>query len=185
MSGEAFTQDLRRNSVTWLLVDKAGFADPTDPKITELNSVNERLVLDITCALDEEATSFTIGSSEIDERLSFCDGVGAGRPSEANPELTLGIYRDEDRDANGVFNKAFSWLVFPDKNYFLVQRVGDQDTASDGVTPKTPFATTDDIRIMEFNTDFGADTLADGDPALLSISPIPNGMLAWNISPSA
>lgn len=185
MAGELFTTDLRRNSVTWKLFDVAAFADRNNMTVAELNTTNERLGLDITCALDEETTSFTLGSSELDERLSFCDGVGVSRPGEINPELALGIYRDKDRAAGGVFAKALNWLRHADQEYILVQRVGDQDTGPTSSTPAAPFATTDDIRAMAFRTDFPVDTLASGDPALLVQNGLTAGWIKWNESPVA
>jgi len=185
MSGELFTTDLRRNSVTWKLFDVAAFADRNNPTVDELNTANERLGLDITCALDEQTTTFTLGSSELDERLSFCDGVGVSRPGEINPELALGIYRDKDRTAAGVFKKAFDWLRHADQQYYLVQRVGDQDSGPMDGTPAAPFSVTDDIRMMGFRTDFPVDTLATGDPALLVQNALTAGYINWNFNPTA
>ena len=183
-----FTQDLRRNSVTWVLYDIAAFANPSQITVAELNTTNPALKLDITCALDEETTTFTLGSSEQDERLSFCDGIGTSRPSGTSPEAALGVYRDADRNATGVFNAALDWLKHEGFEFFLVQRVGPQDSGATGTGAgelSKPFETTDDIRIGRFATDYPVDTLADGDPALLSITPIPSGFLAWNWSPTA
>lgn len=185
MAGELFTQDLRRNSVTWILADPAAFADRTKPKVAELNSINERLILDITCALDEDGTSFTLGSSEQDTRLSFCDGVGASRPGEINPELVLAIFRDKDRNATGAFNKALNWLRHADQMYYLIQRVGDQDTGPTNSTPAAPFTATDLVRMMGFRTDFPVDTLADGDPAMITSSALTAGFINWNFEPTA
>ena len=185
MAGELFTQDLRRNSVTWKLFDVAAFADRNNPTVAELNTANDRLGLDITCALDEETTTFTIGSSELDERLSFCDSVGVSRPGELNPEITLGIYRDEDRNADGVFNATLDWLRHADREYIIVQRVGDQDSGPVDGTPADPFAVTDDIRMMAFRTDYPVDTLASGDPALLTQTGLTAGWVRWNLPPVA
>lgn len=185
MAGELFTQDLRRNSVTWKLFDVAAFADRNNPTVAELNTTNERLGFDITCALDEESTTFTVGSSELDERLSFCDSVGVSRPGEVNPELTLGIYRDEDRNATGVFNMALDWLRHADREYIIVNRVGDQDSGPLDGTPAAPFTVTDDVRMMAFRTDYPVDTLAQGDPALLAQTGLTAGWLRWNLPPVA
>lgn len=183
-----FTQDLRRNSVTWVAYDVAAFANMAAPTIAELNTTNPALKLDFTCAADEESTTFTLGSSELDERLSFCDSVGSSRPAGINPEAALGLFRDKDRAAAGVFNKALNWFRHEDFEFFLVQRVGPQGSGPTGTgvgqTAK-PFAVTDLIRMGLFKTDFPIDTLADGDPALLTVTPLANGFLAWNINPSA
>lgn len=188
MAGELFTQDLRRNSVTWVLYDLAAFDNPAEPTLAELNTTNPALKLDITCALDEESTTFTVGSSDQDERLSFCDGVGTSRPAGTNPEAALAIYRDKDRDAAGVFNAAFDWLRHEDFPFYLLLRVGPQDSGATGTgigeTSKA-FELTDHLRLGRFRTDYPIDTLADADPALLSVNPIPDGFLKWNQPPSA
>lgn len=185
MANEQFTQDLRRNSVTWKLFDVAAFADKTAPKLAELNTAVDRLGVDITCALDEQSTTMTLGSSDLDSRLSFCDGVGTSRPGTVNPSISLGIYRDADRNANGVFRKAFDILRHVDREYIMVQRVGDQDSGPTSSRAAAPFAITDDIRMVSFRTDYPVDTLANGDPALLVQTGIPSGFVAWNIKPSA
>lgn len=185
MAGELFTQDLRRNSVTWKLFDVAAFADRNNPKLAEVNTTNVRLGFDITCALDEEGTTFTVGSSELDERLSFCDSVGVSRPGQVNPELALAAYRDKDRNAAGVFNRALDWLRHADREYIILQRVGDQDSGPLNGTAAAPFALTDDLRMMAFRTDHPVDTLASGDPALLSQAGLTAGWLRWNLPPVA
>lgn len=183
MSGEMFTQDLRRNSVTWKLFDVAAFADRNNMTVAELNTTNDRLGFDITCVLDEDTTTFTLGSSELDTRLSFCDGVGVSRPGQINPELTLSAYRDADRNADGVFKKVFDWLRHADQEYILVQRVGDQDSGPTGSTPAAPYTVADDIRAMAFRTDYPVDTLAQGDPAMLAQTGLTAGWISWNEKP--
>lgn len=183
-----FTQDLRRNSVTWCAFDVAAFANRAAPTLAELNTTVPQLKLDFTCAADEETTTFTLGSSELDERLSFCDGVGSSRPAGINPEAAIGLFRDKDRNADGVFNEALDWFMHEDFEFLLVQRVGPQDSGATGTGVgqlSKPFEVTDLIRMGLFKTDFPIDTLADGDPALLTPTPLPNGFLAWNINPSA
>lgn len=180
-----FTTGLRRGSVTWVVYDKLAFENPRDIKLAELNTTNPVLKLDITCALDEDTTSLTLGASDLDERLSFCDGVGASRPGGLNPEAALGAYRDADRTAQGVFNAFLNWMKHEGFNGYLVQRVGPQDSGATSTTPSKEFEATDDIRVMEFMTDYPVDTLGNEDPALLTITPLPNGFLAWNIKPTA
>ena len=185
MVGALFTQDLRRNSVTWKLFDPAAFADRANPTVAELNTAEVRLGFDITCALDEETTNLTIESSEQDARLSYCDSVGVSRPTTINPEIALGIYRDKDRAANGVFKRAFDWLRHVDQEYIMVQRVGNQDSGPLNGTPAAPFTITDDIRMVSFRTDFPVDTLANGDPALLVQNGLRAGFVRWNLPPVA
>lgn len=176
MAGEQFTQDLRRTSVTWWIADPAACADWENPTAAELNTAEERLVLNITCALDEDSTTFTVGSSELNERLTFCDAAGISRPTEVNPESAIGLLRDKDRTATGVFNKALAWFLFPDKEYYLIQRVGDQEKG-----PDAAIDTDDDLRIMKVRTDYPVDTLANGDPAMIMQTFLPGGFLRWNL----
>lgn len=183
-----FTQDLRRNSVTWAAFDKAAFPNPTAITIGQLNTTNPILKLDITCALDEDSTNFTLGSSDLDERLSFCDGTGRSRPTGTKPELALGLYRDADRNATGVFNAALEWFKHEGTELYIVQRVGPQDSGPTGTgigEEAKPFETTDDIRVGLFSLDNPIDTVAETDPVILTINPIPAGFLAWNWSPLA
>jgi hypothetical protein len=138
--------------------------------------------------LDEGNTTFTLGGSDIDSNLSFCDGVGASRPNGVNPEASIGIYRDKDRNATGVFNNAFDWLKHEDFRFYLVQRVGPQDSGPSGTGAgelAKPFEVTDDIRIGLFKIDVPQDVMADGDSAMLSVKPLADGFLAWNIKPTA
>lgn len=185
MSGEQFTADLRRNSVTWKFIDLAGLANPAAPTLAELNSTNVRLVFDPTCALDEENTTFTVGSSELDETLTFCDSAGVSRPTQVNPEVALAIRRDKDRNANGVFNMALNWLKHVGTEFYILERVGDQDTGPRNGVAAAPFTTADHVRIMRVSIDYPVDTLAQGSNALLSSTPLPGGFLAWNINPVA
>ena len=85
-------------------------ANPARPTVAELNTSVKRLRISITCALDEDGSSLTLGSSDLDSTLTYCDGAGVSRPTKANPELTLSIRRDMDRNAQGVFNEALDWL---------------------------------------------------------------------------
>lgn len=181
MAGERLTDTLRRGSVTfWLAVPEA-VADWQNPTATELNTTNERLVLDITCAVDEESTTFNIGASELNERLGFCDGAGVERPAGLNPEIEMGFYRDKDRNATGVFNKVLDFVKHVDVPLYLIQRVGDQDR-----NPGDPInTTTDHLRIVSVLTDFPQDTLSGEDPALLVQAFKEAGFVRWNLPVAA
>ena len=180
MAGEKFTDDLRRTAVTWWIFAPEAFADPQNPTLAEWNSTNERLALNITCAVDEESTTYTIGSSDLDERYSFCDGAGKSRPKKVNPEAVLGTYYDEDRNATGIFNKTAAWLRFADVPFYLGQRVGDQDA-----TPETLARLTDDLRLMSVRTDEAANTTAQDDPVLRVQNLLQAGFVNWNFKPTA
>lgn len=185
MAGEAFTQGLRRNSVTWKFADLAAFADPRNITVAELNTTNQRLVFDPTCALDEEGSSLTVGSSELDEALTYCDSAGVSRPTRVNPSVTLAILRDKDRRANGIFNQAFNWVRHAGTSFYILLRVGDQDSGPRNGVAAKPAEVIDTWRVMQVTLDYPADTLAAGARALLTITPLADGFLSWNRNPVA
>lgn len=180
MAGEQFTQGLRRNSVSFYLAAPEAVADWSNPTLAELNVANDRLILDVTCALDEEATTMTIGASDTNDRLSFCDGPGIERPSGLNPEAEWTFYRDADRTANGVFNKALAMIMFPDVPLYLLQVVGDQDRV-----PGTAFRLSDDVRAMRVRTDFTQDNLGEDQDAMITMTWLQDGFVNWNFTPAA
>lgn len=177
------TDDLRRNSVTWWIADPSVQKDWENPTVAEfLAALADGRMLDITCALDEENTSFTLGNPDLDARMSFCTGAGKDRGTNETPEATLGLYRDADRNANGVFNQALAWVQFPDTPFVLVQRVGDQDSGPDTDIgrPAKVIDATDDLRAADFMTDNPIDTLGADAPAIVTVTPPKQGFVLWN-----
>lgn len=168
------TYQLRRGPgvIGWYLAYPEAFADRNEPTLAELN--NTDLVIDITCALDEESTTFSLGDSDTDDRYSYCDDSGVDRPTFYNPEAELAIYRDADRTADGQFAAALALLLFPDQEYYLIKRVGDQDK-----TLADSFEEDDRISIQSIKTDYSTDVIASGDPAMLSQAPLQQGWVNW------
>lgn len=181
MAGELFTEALRRGTVRHYVAAPEAFADIQNPKLAELNTVDERLVLNITC-IDEESFNFTLGSSDMDTRLTFCDGAGKSRPIKMNPSLSFGLNRDKDRTANGNYNKALTWFLKPDRTFIWITVIGDEGTAQNA-----QFTIANDQRMYmgRFRTDYPIDTLADETPALLTVEPKNDGFIRWNLPPVA
>lgn len=167
------TYYLRRPAVRWDLAYPEAFADRNNPTAEELN--NSTLVKNITCAIDEESTTFNLGDSETDDRYSYCDDSGQTRPTSYNPEAALGIFRDTDRNAAGEFNLALEHFMFPDIPYILIKRVGPQSKNSD-----SPYTEGDRLKMMYVRTDLPVDELGGDDPALMTQSFTPAGWLNWN-----
>lgn len=165
------TSQLRRASVSWYLALPQAFADRENPEAAEFASP---YVVEITCAVDEEGTTWQLSDSDTDDRLSYCDRDGIDRPTNFNPEVELAIYRDADRTASGEFETARQWLTYPGIKMFVIKRVGDQDNV-----PGTPVGAGDKISMQYVETDYGIDTLADEDPAMLTQGFIPKGFVNW------
>lgn len=172
------TSQLRRTSVSWYVAQPAAFADWRLPTASEMN--NTDLVLNATCAVDEDATTFNLGDSDTNDRYSYCDESGIDRPTFYNPECTMGFYRDADRAATGVFNKVLELFMKPDHRYFIIKRVGDQDN-----TPGSAVATGDRLKIQDIKTDNPQDTLSQGDPVMITCETLQQGRVAWNVEVAA
>ena len=168
------TAQLRRTSVSWYIAMPEAFADFRLPTTTEMAVTD--LVFDITCAVAEDGTTFNLSDSDTDDTYSFCDESGVSRPTFYNPECTLALFRDADRAATGVFNKALQWFMFPDIPYYIIKRVGEQDN-----TPGTAVAVGDRLKIQNIKTDLPQDTLASGDPAYLTVEGLQQGRVSWNV----
>lgn len=166
---------LYRESITFLLAEPEAFADRNDPQAAELN--NNALVFNITCALWEDETEFTLGDPDTDDGLTFCSKAGISIPTFDNPSVTYSILRDADRTADGVFNQAFERLAFPDRQYIAILRIGpDSDV---------PFAAGHKLRMVAVATDYPTDVVANGENARLSQVFLPKGWVNWNHTVSA
>jgi len=158
-----------RANVTLCLAHPEAFADRTAPTAGELNSA---LVKNITCALNEDGTTFTLGDSDTDDSLTFCDEGNLSTPTFYNPEVVFEAFRDADTAATGVFNEALDLIAFPDIEYIAIQRIG-QDS-------DTNFASGDRIKMVGVKTDFGIDVVGNGENQRISQSFLNNDFVNWN-----
>jgi hypothetical protein len=161
---------LYRENITFLLAHPEAFADRTAPTAAELN--NADLVHNITCALNEDGTEFTLGDSETDDSLTFCSKAGISTPTFYNPTVAMEAFRDADVDASGVFNLAFDLLAFPDVEYFAILRVG-KDSDVD-------FAAGDRIKMVGVKTDYGTDVAGSGENIRINQAFLNNDFVNWN-----
>jgi len=158
-----------RANVTLCLAHPEAFADRTAPTAAELNSA---LVKNITCALSEDGTTFTLGDSDTDDSLTFCDEGNLSTPTFYNPEVVFEAFRDADTAAAGEFNEALDLIAFPDIEYIAIQRIG-QDS-------DTNFASGDRIKMVGVKTDFGIDVVGNGENQRISQSFLNNDFVNWN-----
>lgn len=161
---------LYRTSIYFGLAFPEAFANPSAPTTTELN--NTTLVKDITCALWEDSTEFTLGDPDTDDGLTFCDAAGSVTTTTQNPTVVFATLRDEDRVAAGLYNTAFDLLAFPDIPFYAVLRVGQPNT--------DPFAIGHSVRLVRVKTDLPADELENGSNVLLVQNFLNDGFVNWN-----
>lgn len=161
---------LYRESITFLLAEPEAFADRTAPTAAELN--NADLVYNVTCALWEDETEFTLGDPDTDDGLTFCSKAGVSDPTFDNPTVVFSALRDEDRTANGVFNGTFERLAWADREYIAVLRVGpDSDVA---------FAAGDEVRMVHVGTDNPVDVVGSGENLRVQQNFLNRGWVNWN-----
>lgn len=166
---------LYRENITFLLAYPEAFADRTAPTAAELNDTT--LVHNITCALNEDGTEFTLGDSDTDDSLTFCSKAGISTPTFYNPTVAMEAFRDANVAATGVFNKAFDLLAWPDVEYIAILRVGqDSDTA---------FATGDRIKMVGVKTDIGTEVAASGENVRINQAFLNNDFVNWNYEVAA
>jgi len=163
-----------RANVTLCLARPEAFADRTAPTAAELNGA---LVYNITCALNEDGTTFTLGDSDTDDSVTFCDEGNVSTPTFYNPEVVFESFRDADTSATGEFNEALNLMAFPDIEYIAIMRVGGKSTDA--------FATGDRIKMVAVKTDYGVDVLGNGENTRLSQSFFANDFVNWNYEVAA
>jgi hypothetical protein len=146
------------------------FANYATPTAAELN--NATYVKDLTCALWEDGTEFTLGDSDTDTGLTFCSNAGDTSLTTKNATVTFKALRDKDRVAAGVFNLAFDHLAFPDIDFYAVERLGKPNT--------TAFAIGDRVRLVQVKTDNPQDILAADSSVFLQQAFSLNNAINWN-----
>jgi hypothetical protein len=165
---------LYRENITFLLAHPEAFADRTAPTAAELNNTGLEFdfVHNITCALNEDGTEFTLGDSDTDDSLTFCSKAGVSTPTFYNPTVVMEAFRDADVNATGVFNLAFDLLAFPDIEYIAILRVGKDSDAT--------FVAGDKIKMVGVKTDFGTDVAASGENIRINQAFLNNDFVNWN-----
>jgi hypothetical protein len=166
---------LYRENITFLLAHPEAFADRTAPTAAELNDTT--FVHNITCALNEAGTEFTLGDSDTDDTLTFCSKAGIKTPTFYNPTVAMEAFRDADIEAAGEFNEAFDLLAFPDIEYIAILRVGGKSSDA--------FAVGDVIKMIAVKTDYGTDVVGNGENIRIAQAFLPNDFVNWNYEVAA
>ncbi len=160
---------LYRENVYFALAEPEAFADRTHPTAAELNGP---LVHNVTCAIWEDDTEFTLGDPDVDDGLTFCSKAGESTPTFDNPTVVFSALRDADRTATGVFNKTFGLIAFPDREYIAILRLHkDSDVAT---------AIGDEVKMVAVSTDYPVAVLASGENARINQNFLNRGWVNWN-----
>ena len=181
---------LYRENITFLLAHPEAFANRLTPTAAELNggtigswwnwgtgSGAGSLVHNITCALNEDATEFTLGDSDADSTLSFCDKAGITTPTFYNPTVAMEAFVDADKAASGEYTEAYNLLAFPNIEYIAILRIGKKSS--------DPFAVNDIIKMVAVKTDYGTDILASGENVRINQAFLANDFVNWNYKVAA
>lgn len=149
----AYSTRLTRPNQTWALAKQDAFVNPATPTAAELN--NALFVSFFSCALVEDGTSLTLGDSDTDDTLTFCSIGNETTRTFANPTSQWTVLKEANTGGSGstvdltsLYNKAWSWLAFPDVPYWVISRTGPN--ASQDIA----FATGQKIKMALFNTDY-------------------------------
>lgn len=169
---------LLRSNITVLLAYPEAFADPANPTAAELNDqfaygTNEdAMVFNISCAITDEGYTFNLNESDTDDTRTICDVGQVQNPTFQNYEVSFDALRDEDVDAEGVFNLLWNLTKGLDRPFWAITRIGKPQTA--------PFAVNDDIRMLGLVTDNGIDLVEDNTLIQWGARFKPDGQVVWN-----
>lgn len=161
---------LYRETIRFDLAYIEAFANAAAVTAAELN--NAVLVKNVTCALDEDGTEFTLGDPDTDDSLSFCDKAGSQAATFKNPTVVFVGYLDDDRAATGVYNLLRDHINFADNPFYAILRVGKRSDA--------PYAVGDVIRLVRVKTDWPTWVLESGANARISNAFLSDDLVNWN-----
>lgn len=172
----AFEKVLRGN-VTILLAYPEAFANPEAPTAAELNdqfdySTNaDAMVFNVSCAILDDYT-LNMTDSDTDDSVSICDIGNVSSPTFQNYEGSLDGFRDKAVDDNGVFNLFRDLTLGPDRELYVIKRIGYASTDA--------FAPGQTVSMYGFNTDFPVDLVEDNAMLKHGARFKPNGNLNIN-----
>lgn len=153
----AFQKLMRANVGIYAYYPEA-FADPKSPKVAELNNLfvygskEDALGFNISCAILDDYT-LNMSDSDTDDSISICDIGNVSSPTFENYEAELNGFRDKSVTDNGVFNLFRDLFLAPDRDYWLVKRIGYAQNA--------PFAVGQTISMYGVTTDYPIDVVED------------------------
>jgi len=150
------------------------FSNWRTPTAAELNS---NLVHVLSCALNEDGTSFNLTDSDTDDTLTFCQEAGVVTPTRQNAEVIFEAERSDDPLAVNTANEAFGLLAFPDIEYFAFLRIGKDSDA--------PFAIGDRVSLIRVATDYPVDVVGSGENVRLQQNFLFKSDILWRYEVAA
>lgn len=152
---------LLRSNITVLAAYPEAFVNPAAPTAAELNNqfvfgTNESaMVFNISCAILDDGYTANVTDSDTDDSRTICDIGQVANPTFTQYEVSLDFYRDKALADTGVFNMAFDLFKGIDRPFWIITRIGKENTA--------PFLTNGSDVIKQFGvtTDYPNDLIED------------------------
>ena len=159
-------------STRWFLAgpNALTFSAPTSAEFAA--GLADGTIVELTCALSQDATEFNKDDSDTDDSLSFCQIAGAEDPTFHNATAVLEAFRSKDELDDNTATTAFEWLAWPDIEYIVVKSVGEEPGVAVGVG--------DRLKMGRFKTDYPVDVFGSGENIRISNSMLFQGDLNWN-----
>jgi hypothetical protein len=167
------TKLLRPNVGIYVATANA-FANWAAPTLTEITSATN--VFNISPAITDDYT-LNMTDSDSDDSLAIVDNATVQTPTYFNYEASLDGFRDEDPEADSVYNKFRSLFSAPDVKYYLIKRIGYAHDAA--------FAAGQLISVYGLKTDFPVEILGDGEMIRDGARFLTTGEVAVNVAVAA
>lgn len=152
------------------------FADWQNPTAAELNAnpTNDPsgLIFEVSCALNQDGTTFDLDDPDTDDTLTFCQVAGAVNATAKNPNIVYEAERSKDPLAQNTANLAFGLMAWKGVEYFAIASVGEE--------PGTDFKIGDEIKMAQVALDYPTDVFGTGENVRLSQTFAQRGNVLWN-----
>jgi hypothetical protein len=165
---------LLRPNVGIYVATADAFANWAAPTLTEITSATK--VFNISPAITDDYT-LNMTDSDSDDSLAIVDNATVQTPTYFNYEASLDGFRDEDADADSVYNKFRSLFSAPDVKYYLIKRIGYAHDAA--------FAAGQLVSVYGLKTDFPVEILGDGEMIRDGARFLTSGEVAVNVAIAA
>ncbi len=165
---------LLRPNVGIYVATADAFADWTAPTLTEITNATK--VFNISPAVTDDYT-LNMTDSDSDDSLAIVDNATVQTPTYLNYEASLDGFRDEDPEADSVYNKFSTLFAAPDVKYFLIKRIGFAHDAA--------FAAGQLVSMYGVKTDFPVEIVGDGEMLRVGARFLNSGEVAVNVAVGA
>jgi hypothetical protein len=165
---------LLRPNVGIYVATADAFANFKAPTLTEITNATK--VFNISPAITDDYT-LNMTDSESDDSLAIVDNATVQTPTYFNYEASFDGFRDEDTEADSVYNKFRELFAEPDVKYYVVKRIGYAHDA--------PFAAGQLVSVYGLKTDFPVELLGDGEMIRDGARFLTTGEVAVNVAVAA